>query len=143
MAELRLELGRAVCEGCPAAEFIASVRGEGVEVPGVRCHIEHNTLSLRTDPTTVLRWCSQPTVSGDKRNGYDECPTWQYEKVRLWLGQHSLGDEAELERASAMQWREDLTGSPEGDLSIYEEGAAAAANTIATWQEQHAEQQGK
>lgn len=143
MAErARYELERAVCEGCPAAEFIMSVRGAGVEVPGVRCRIEHNTLSVRSDPRTVLRWCAQPSVADDTRNGYVQCPTWQYEKDRIALGMHSLGDEERLQQATDAQWREDLTGSPYGDLSIYEQAGEAARETITMWEEEHAARQG-
>lgn len=132
------ELGeRIACEGCPAAEFIGQVRGE--MAPGVRCRIEHSTLSLVSDPRSILRWCSHGSVGGDRRNGYVGCPTWQFEKDRLALGQHSLGDEGRLEQLAEATWREDATGSPQGDLSIWDEAAAAAANTVETWQEQHAD----
>lgn len=126
--------------GCPAAEFLSAVREDGL--PGVRCRIEHNTLSLGGDPRTILRWCSQPCVAA-AANGYHQCPTWQMEKDRLELGMHSLGDEARLDELERRTWREDVTGSPYGDLAIYEEASAAAQDTIDAWQEDHAERQGE
>jgi hypothetical protein len=141
LASIEAEMGRRVCDGCPAAEFVGSVRGD--HVPGVRCRIEHNTLSLATDPRTILRWCSQPAVASDTRNGYVQCPTWQYEKHRIWSGQHSLGDERRAGELDHATWREDLTGSPHGDLSVYEEASAAAEETVARWQQQHADRMGR
>jgi hypothetical protein len=130
---------RVETEGCPAAQFIGAARKDGL--PGVRCRIEHTTLSLGTDPRTVLRWCSQGCVSAAK-NGYHQCPTWQTEKDRIALGQHSLADEAQLDALAEHTWREDVTGSPHGDLTIYEDAAAAAQKTVNTWLEYHAEQTG-
>lgn len=131
--ELRERVG---CGGCPAAEFLTYTRPD--VLPGVRCRIEHNTMSVGTDPRTILRWCSQPSVASDQRNGYDSCPTWQFEKDRLALGLYSLGDEARLSELEEMTWREDVTGSPFGDLGIYDAASRAAARTIEIWQEQHA-----
>lgn len=135
------ELERRVCEGCPAAAFVSAARPD--VLPGVRCRIEHNTMSVGTDPRTILRWCAQPGVTDDRRNGYVECPTWQYEKDRLALGLHSLGDEVRLEELAEHTWREDVTGTPYGDLSIYDETDAAARETVAAWQEEYLRRQGQ
>lgn len=132
---------RVACAGCPAAEFIASVRADGM--PGVRCRIEHQTLSLGSDPKTVFRWCSQASVADKRLNGYVACPTWQFEKLQLALGGHSLSDEARLNELSDRTWRDDVTGSPYGDLSIFEEASKAAEDTVTAWQEAHAERQGQ
>jgi hypothetical protein len=141
LASIERELDGRVCDGCPAAQMLGSVRGDNV--PGVRCRIEHNTLSLATDPRTILRWCSQPAVASDTRNGYVQCPTWRYEKQRIWAGQHSLGDRERAGELDEATWREDLTGSPHGDLSVYEEAAAAAEETVARWQQQQADRMGR
>lgn len=135
------ELERRVrTEGCPAAEFIGSVRG--ANMPGVRCRIEHSTLSLASDPKTVLRWCSQGCWA-TRGNGYARCPTWQLEKDRIELGLHSLGDEERMEELNERTWREDVTGSPFGDLTMFEEASQAASDTMTAWQEQHAENLGQ
>lgn len=140
-AELEHRVG---CRGCPAAQFIGAVRKDGM--PGVRCHVEHSTLSLGSDPSTILRWCSQGPYDENRRNdsepslnGYVNCPTWEYEKLTLMLGGHSLGDEQRLDELSERTWREDVTGSAYGDLSVLDEANKAVSDTIAAWQEQHAE----
>lgn len=119
-------------------------------MPGVRCRVTHDTLSLGTDPNTILRWCSQGPYDENRRsdtepslNGYVNCPTWKFEKLTLMLGGHSLGDEDRLDELSERTWREDVTGSPYGDVSALEEVNRAAADTIAAWQEQHAERLGQ
>jgi hypothetical protein len=115
-------------------------------MPGVRCGVEHSTLSLASDPSTILRWCSQGPYDENRHsdtepslNGYVNCPTWEYERLLLWLGAHSLSDERRLDELSERTWREDVTGSPYGDLSMLEEANAAVDATLTAWQEQHAE----
>jgi hypothetical protein len=129
-------------EGCPAAAFIGAVRADGM--PGCRCRVEHSTLSLGGDPSTILRWCSKGPTSdmrrneaGEPLNGYVNCPTWEFEKLRLMLGMHSLGDEDRLEELEARTWREDVTGSPYGDLSAFEEVGRAVSDTMEAWTEQY------
>lgn len=140
-AELEQRVG---CQGCPAARFIGAAREDGM--PAVRCRITHDTLTLGSDPSTVLRWCSQGPYDENRHsdaepslNGYVNCPTWEYDKLLVWMGGHSLADERRLEELDERTWREDVTGSAYGDLSMLDEARAAAAENIASWQEQHAE----
>jgi hypothetical protein len=144
-AELEQRVG---CQGCPAAQFVGAVRKDGM--PGVRCRVEHSTLSLGSDPSTILRWCSKGpwedlrhSDTDSSLNGYVNCPTWTFEKLRLALGLHSFGDERRMEEADEATWREDVTGSAYGDLAPYEDARAAAARTLEAWQEEHAERQGQ
>jgi hypothetical protein len=140
-AELERRVG---CRGCPAAQFIGAVREDGM--PGVRCRVEHSTLTLGSDPSTILRWCSQGPWDEPRHsdaepslNGYANCPTWEYEKLRLALGMHSLGDERRMEELEQRTWREDVTGSAYGDTSHLDEVNAAVRDTMEAWQEQYAE----
>lgn len=54
-------------ESCPAVEVIRG--GEAV-----RCRIEHSTLGLYTDPSSIDGFCC---------GAYQQCPTWQREKKRI------------------------------------------------------------
>lgn len=56
---------------CPAGEPVA----ETSEGAACRCRIEHNTLTIRRDPTSLVSFCL---------GRYDTCSTWREDKHRIW-----------------------------------------------------------
>lgn len=58
---------------CPAGEPI----GEALAGSGCACRIEESALMAATDPSTLTAFCL---------GRYIECPTWQADKHRIWVG---------------------------------------------------------
>jgi hypothetical protein len=123
----------------------------GIEVPGVRCRIVHETFDAAEHGRTVGLACCQsaanvspepaPGVSDAQRRalrqkvGFERCPIWEHDKERIAAGEKSMGDALVAEEADARAYREDLTGSQFGDTSFMDEMDRQADETVARIQE--------